>query len=66
MGLKTLEEVHKWFVLLSIANSSPCNAAPKSLKTKFRELLEEDLSNEGDSIGNQEHLYFAHKIISFK
>jgi len=64
VGVKTLEEVQKWFDLMSeMANSSLFDAAPESLKTKFQELLEDDIPNNEDSIGKQEYPYFCHEIL---
>ena len=64
VGPKTLEEVSKWFDLLSeIANSSLFAAAPPSLKAKFIKLLQEDLPSEKDAFGKQEHPYFFHDIL---
>jgi hypothetical protein len=64
VGRKTLEEVNKWFVLMSeTANSALFEAAPERLKTEFQELLEDGLPNEEDSIGKQEYPYFRHEIL---
>jgi hypothetical protein len=64
VGKKTLEEVHNWFALMSeTANSSLFNAAPESLKAKFKELLIEDLPSMEDSNGKQEHPYFSQEIL---
>jgi len=64
VGQKTLEEVRKWFVLMSeMTNSSIFKAAPDILKENFRENLEYDIPNEEGFIGKQEYPYFCHEIL---
>jgi hypothetical protein len=64
VGQITLEEVRKWFVLMSeITNSSLFKAAPDILKENFREFLEYVVPNEQDSIGKQEYPYFCNEIL---
>jgi hypothetical protein len=64
VGRKTLEEVNKWFVLMSeTANSALFEAAPDRFKTEFQELLQDDLPNEENSMGKQEYPYFRHEIL---
>lgn len=64
VGQKTVEEVCKWFVVMSeITNSSLFKAAPEILKENFRELLDSDILNQEDSIGKQEYPYFCHEIL---
>ncbi len=64
VGQITVEEVRKWFVLMSeTTNSSLFKAAPDILKENLRECLEYDIPNEQDSVGKQEYPYFCHEIL---
>jgi len=64
VGHQTLEEIEKWFQLISqTASSDLFKAAPDGLKGELQKLIKVKLPTKKDCNGRQEHPHFSHEIL---